>query len=176
MQQLTGQPFTDGQLPSLTFRNGQIIADGQIISHGGGNPEWADYRLYSLRNMGIDIDYVRREIVAKDPKNNESREFVESVERSVGPMKKLFLQIEFTPAIDRELRRHWDARARTERFATVGVGAGSILGLLGLIFGLLKIDTWTKGYYTKRLFIGVPAAIIAGFLLLVILGTHAIYR
>ena len=48
----------------------------------------------------------------------------------------------------------------------VGVGAGSILGFIGLVFGLLKIDTWTKGYYTKRLFIGVPAAIIAGLLLL----------
>ena len=32
--------------------------------------------------------------------------------------------------------------------------------------GLLKIDTWTKGYYTKRLFLGVPAVIIGGVLLL----------
>ena len=32
-------------------------------------------------------------------------------------------------------------------------------------YGLLKVDTWTKGYYTKRLFLGVPAAII-GFVAL----------
>jgi hypothetical protein len=49
----------------------------------------------------------------------------------------------------------------------VGAGAGSILGLLGLIYGLLKVDTWTRGYYTKRLFLGVPAAIIG---LLALLG------
>jgi hypothetical protein len=40
---------------------------------------------------------------------------------------------------------------------------------LTLVWGLLKIDTATKGYYTKRLFLGVPAAIIGGFLLLMYL-------
>ena len=45
----------------------------------------------------------------------------------------------------------------------VGVGAVSILGLVGLVFALLKVDTATKGYYTKRLFIGVPLAILGFF-------------
>jgi hypothetical protein len=53
----------------------------------------------------------------------------------------------------------------------LGVGATSVIGLLGFVFGLLKIDTWTKGYYTKRLFIGVPAMIIGGFMLLVFIGS-----
>jgi len=177
LQELAGRPYVDdGALPSVTFQNGKILADGKVVSYGRSYPYWADERIRALASMDIGTDYVRREIVAKDPKDNESREYIETVASSIGPMKKLHLQIEFTPAVDRELRRHWDSHARTQRFATVGVGAGSILGLLGLIFGLLKIDTWTKGYYTKRLFIGVPAAIIAGFLLLVILGTHAIYR
>ena len=44
-----------------------------------------------------------------------------------------------------------------------GVGAGSILGLLGCVFAVLKIDTATKGYYTKRLFLGVPLAILGMF-------------
>ena len=55
---------------------------------------------------------------------------------------------------------------RSERFAVVGAGAGSVLGLVGLALGLLKVDTWTKGYYSKRLFLGVPAAIIGGLALL----------
>ena len=58
----------------------------------------------------------------------------------------------------------------------VGVGAGSILGLLTLVFALLKIDTWTKGYYTKRLFLGVPAAIIGGLLLMGLFIGHAVLR
>jgi outer membrane biosynthesis protein TonB len=179
MQQLIGRHYAEGPLPSLTFRQGAILADGKLMSYGRDNMYWndADPRLRLLSEMGITADYVSREIVAKDPKDNESREYIETIESSVGPMKKLHRQVEFTPAIDRELRRHWDAHERRERFATVGIGAGSILGLLGLVFGLLKIDTRTKGYYTKRLFIGVPAAIIAGFLLLVTLVTHnATYR
>ena len=34
---------------------------------------------------------------------------------------------------------------------------------------MLKLDTATKGYYTKRLFIGVPAAIIGAVTLLAVL-------
>ena len=176
MQELAGKPYTDSTLPSLTFENGQIIADGKIISYGRQNPYWADERIRALANMGIGTDYIRREIVAKDPKDNEAREYVETVPVSFGTMKKLYLQIEFTQAVDRDLQQHWDARQRTERFAIVGGGAGALLSLLGMVFALLKIDTWTKGYYTKRLFIGVPAAIIAGFLLLAMLGTHSLYR
>ncbi len=110
--------------------------------------------------MGIGIDFIRREIARK--------EYVETVERSVGPMKQLYVQVEFSPSIDQELRQRWDELRRQNRFAIVGAGAGSVLGLLGLVFGLLKVDTWTKGYYTKRLFFGVPAAIIGGFGLLVL--------
>jgi hypothetical protein len=31
--------------------------------------------------------------------------------------------------------------------------------------GMLKVDTATKGYYTKRLFLGVPLGIIGYFVL-----------
>jgi hypothetical protein len=105
-----------------------------------------------LNAMGITIDYIRREI-AKD-------EYLETVERSFGPMKKLYTLVEFTPAVDRDLRARWDDLRRRERFAVVGIGAASMLGLLGMAWGLLRVDTLTRGYYTKRLFVGVPAAII----------------
>jgi hypothetical protein len=75
-------------------------------------------------------------------------------------MKKLYTRVEFSQSVDNELRKRWDEYRREERFAIVGTGAGSVLALLGFVYGLLKVDTWTKGYYTKRLFLGVPAAII----------------
>jgi hypothetical protein len=105
-----------------------------------------------LQNAGITVDYIRREI-AKD-------EHLEKVERSVGNMWKLYTLMEFSPSVDNELRRRWDASQRQARFAFVGFGAGSVLGLLGLAWGLLKVDTITKGYYTKRLFVGVPLGIL----------------
>ncbi len=137
MQQLTGQPYTDGPLPSIHFKDvGQLTANGKRALFANGNPCWSDSRISSLARMGICVDYVRREIVAKDPKDNESREYIETVERSFGPMKKLYVQIEFTPTVDRDLRRHADAYERQERFAMVGAGAGSILGFLA----------WSSGY------------------------------
>jgi hypothetical protein len=163
MQQVGGRPYPDGPLPSPTFRNGGIYGDGQLMSYGRGNGYWEDGRLQSLRNMGITADYLRREIVSKDPANNEPREYLETAERSFGPMKKLYLQIEYSPSFDDELKRHWRALKRGERFEMVGFGAVSILGLVGLVFALLKVDTATKGYYTKRLFIGVPLAILGFF-------------
>jgi hypothetical protein len=49
-------------------------------------------------------------------------------------------------------------------------GATLVVGGLALAYGLLKVDTWTRGYYSKRLFVGVPAAIIGVVWLLWFLG------
>jgi hypothetical protein len=127
-----------------------------------GEPGEVNYRLDQLRSAGITVDFIRREIA--------KAEYLETVNRSVGPMMKLHTLVEFTPSVDRDLRRYWDSYRRQARLAGVGLGAGGILSLLGLAYGLLKVDTWTKGYYTKRLFLGVPAAIISlvGLLALVI--------
>jgi hypothetical protein len=114
-----------------------------------------------LQRMGVGIDYIRREI-AKD-------EYVATADRSVGPMKTLYTLLQFSQSVDRELGQRWDAAQRQERFAVVGIVAGAVLSLVGAVYGLLKIDTWTKGYYTKRLFLGVPAVIIGIVALLVLL-------
>jgi hypothetical protein len=106
-----------------------------------------------LEKMGIDLAYIRREI-AKD-------QFMETVSQSVGPMKNLYTLLEFSPDVDRELRVRWNELRRVDRLAVIGVLSGLVLGVIGLAFGLLKIDTATKGYYSKRLFLGVPAAIVA---------------
>ncbi len=151
LMQLVGGPRMSSQSrPELTFQNGNVLADGRYLITDG-YPH--DQRLGKLARIGIGIDFVRREI-AKD-------EYVDTVDRSVGPMKTLYTLVEFDSGVDRELRRRWDDYERTERFAIVGVAAAAVLGLIGAVYGLLKIDTWTKGYYTKRLFIGVPAVIMA---------------
>jgi hypothetical protein len=174
LQELNGSPYAEASLPSISFQNNAILADGTVIFHGyPGGGRWEDHRLFHLTRLGIGPEFVRREVVAKDPKTKQSCEYLEQSELSVGPMNNLFMQVEFSPAVDRLLRERWDAYARQERFAMVGKGAISILGLLGCVFGLLKIDTWTKGYYTKRLFIGVPAAIIGVFLIALLIDIAA---
>jgi hypothetical protein len=167
-QQLRGQPHSDSPLPSLTFsasNPGVIAADGHVIfEQHGTNGVWTDERIRTLGQLGVGIDLIRREAVPQD------REYFETVDRSFGKMHKLYTMLEFTPSFDSELLRRWDEIRRQDRFAVVGVGAGSVLGLMGLAFGLLKVDTWTKGYYTKRLFLGVPAAIIGLIGLLAMMG------
>lgn len=137
---ITGTPLAYSPVSEASLHDGSVIYPV------------SDPRLYLLQRMNVGLDYVRRE-VAKD-------EYEETVELSFGPMKRLYTLVEFTPSVDNELRTRWDEFRREKRFAMVGMGAGSVLGLLGMAFGLLKVDTWTKGYYTKRLFLGVPAAII----------------
>jgi hypothetical protein len=174
IQQLAGRPYGETKLPSLSFQqNGIITADGQVIAYGASFPAyqgWADPRLRALGDMGIGPDFIHREIVSKDTNGNEPREYLETVDRTFGPMHKLYMQIEFSPSVDRDLRAVWNNYERKQRFFMFGAGAGSVLSFIGLIFGLLKLDTWTKGYYTKRLFIGLPAAIIMMVIGLVMLA------
>jgi hypothetical protein len=147
LQQLTAREPSPGRARSLDSASGLVQAPlARMV----------------LQNMGIGIDYIRRQIVP------EQGEYLETVERSFGPMKKLYTQLEFTPSVDRELRERWEARERDKRLMAVGGLGGLVVGIVGLAYGLLKIDTWTKGYYTKRLFLGFGAAII-GFVVLVAL-------
>jgi hypothetical protein len=153
---LAGYPTVDTSLPSLTFHNGMIKADGIVIFDRNNSQQWLDPRLRQLNQVGIGLDFVRRELIADQHVEEVERE------RTFDSMYKLYTRIEFSPRADAELRRHWAVYERQQRFAVVGVGAGSILGLLGMAYGLLKVDTLTKGYYSKWLFLGVPAAIIGG--------------
>lgn len=89
--------------------------------------------------------------------------WVETLELGVGDMKRVYGLVEFNAAADRQLTKAYQDYERQFRVREVGGVAGIGLGSLALLFGLLKVDTWTKGYYTKRLFFGVPAVII-GFL------------
>jgi hypothetical protein len=167
LQRIGLAPELDMESAVLLRPDGSFFAD---VSRGFTHaPEYDQARRY-LSGMGVTLDYARRE-TAKE-------EYLEKIDRfSVGPMLKLYTLVEFSPTVDRELRSRWENCHRRARFAIVGVGAGSILGLLSCVFALLKMDTATKGYYTKRLFLGVPLAIIVGIVLLIMIGSHpAIYR
>jgi hypothetical protein len=111
-----------------------------------------------LGALNVGPDYILRELCSEP-------EYIEEVEASFGPMKKAHLLLEFTAAQDAELLARWKTHARRDRLAMAGFGATFVVGCLALAFGLLKVDTWTRGYYSKRLFLGVPAAIIGLFFL-----------
>jgi hypothetical protein len=75
-------------------------------------------------------------------------------------MQNLHVLLEFDRNDTDNLLARWRAYERQERIQVVAVMMGGVLATLAGALGLIKLDTYTKGYYTKRLFIGVPAAII----------------
>jgi hypothetical protein len=116
-----------------------------------------------LESLNIGTDYILRELCPEP-------EYVEEVEASFGPMKRAYVLVEFTEAQDAVLLDRWKTYARRDRLAMAAFGATLVVGGLALAYGLLKVDTWTRGYYSKRLFVGVPAAIIGVVWLLWFLG------
>jgi hypothetical protein len=116
-----------------------------------------------LAEYDIGLDFIRREIVPQDG------EYLEKVQSpSLGPMYRLHTLMEFSPQVEAKFKAKWAARWQYGRVAALGAISGLTLAAIGLLLGLLKVDTWTKGYYTKRLFVGVPLAIAALVVLLMI--------
>jgi len=120
----------------------------QLLAGLPGSP----YAIPAPGELGIGLHYIMSNICIKA--------FPETVDTSVGEMKRVHVLMEFDATVDDQLRNSWQRYERLSRLETVGGVAGLALGGLALVFGLLKFDTWTRGYYTKRLLIGVPAAII----------------
>ena len=56
--------------------------------------------------------------------------------------------------------------SRTQKLRKITLLAGGVLTLIAGAFGLLKLDEATRGYYTKRLLIGVPVALVSTLWLL----------
>ena len=107
----------------------------------------------SLEASGITLDYIMREICRE--------QFTETTEHDFGAMKKVYVLMEFTPAIESHLLDSWQIYLRRYRLTAVAQIAGCVLATLAVLYGLLQIDTWTRGYYTRWLRWGVPAAILA---------------
>lgn len=112
----------------------------------------------ALYDLGLGGDYVRRELCTD--------EFVDTMETSVGEMKQVYALMEFNESQDAMLIGRMRSYARQEGLMDVTLVGGGLLACVATLFGLLKADTWTRGYYTKRLFLGVPAAIITVLTLL----------
>ncbi|BBO31515.1 hypothetical protein [Lacipirellula parvula] len=112
----------------------------------------------TLDEMGLGGDYIRRELCTD--------EFVDTLDSSVGEMKQVYALLEFNETQDAMLVDRARSYSRREGLQSVSLIGGGLLASVATLFGLLKVDTWTRGYYTKRLFLGVPAAIITVLALL----------
>lgn len=108
---------------------------------------------HSLDEMGITLDYIMRQIC--------QQEFTEPYDSSVGDMKRVHVLMEFSPDVEKHLRGNWQSLVRQDGLVVVAKIAALVLVILASVYALLQVDTWTRGYYSKRLLIGASAAIIA---------------
>lgn len=87
--------------------------------------------------------------------------YEEDIEVSIGPMHQVHALVKFDKPFRDELDQRWHEIKATSRLLQAGLFGGSLIGLLGLAFGYLKLDTATRGYYTGRLQFGAVAAVLA---------------
>lgn len=127
----------------------------QLVSGEAGYP----VTVASPLPLGIGLDYIFREICVDD--------FTGEVNSSVGTMKKVHVLLEFNDSVDSDLRQAWLNHEQSSRLQSFGKYALIALAALAAVYGLLRIDTWTRGYYSKQLLWGSAIAIIAVVFLLV---------
>ncbi|QDU58835.1 hypothetical protein [Aeoliella mucimassa] len=118
----------------------------------------------TLERLGINNRYIRDNIVSD--RFYETRDFDLEHQKY---MTNLHVLLEFDDHTTQDMLNRWRDYARQENVALVGLSMAGVLASLAGVLGLIKLDTYTKGYYSKRLFIGVPAAII-GIVVFVILA------
>lgn len=104
--------------------------------------------------IGVPLDFIMREIC--------KQEYTETFDSpSVGEMKRVYVQMEFTPQAMAAVEQLWQTHQRDARLANIAKIAALIIVGLAAAFGLMQLDTATRGYYSKRLLVGGSAAIIA---------------
>jgi hypothetical protein len=67
------------------------------------------------------------------------------------PMYTQYVQLRFDENVKRELTERFQQARVVHRVGVFGLGGGLLLALLGTLYGYLKLDTLTQGYYTLRL-------------------------
>lgn len=88
-------------------------------------------------------------------------EWLVQSEYSFGPMYNLHALLVFDKTTNEAIDRHFHDGQVRGRLGYAGAGAALVLALVGTLFGYLKLDTLTRGYYTGRLRAAAAAAILA---------------
>lgn len=98
----------------------------------------------------------------------ERRKVEEFEHPEFGPMLNLYAELTFDREIQQALRSQYHDAVIGERLKLTGVASASVLLMLSAVFGFLKLDTASRGYYRGRLAVGVAGVaflvVVLGFL------------
>lgn len=98
-------------------------------------------------------------------------EWEERRQQTIETMIYLHELLEFDRDANEMIEANYKQSAVAERLGYTAAGGGMLLGLLTIVFGYLRFDTLTRGYYTGRLRLAAATAIlglavIAGWLVM----------
>lgn len=136
--------------PSLNEQLEEAVKD--YVADHLGSPQ-ANYFIQ------FDLHEIRNELVAQDEQHQEFMDVVEVL--SLGPMHQSHAMLRITPEFRERLELRWSEIRQTGRvLKTAGASVG-VFVLLVAVFGYFRLDSATKGYYTRRLQLLLVVAILA---------------
>lgn len=103
----------------------------------------------------VDDEYIRKNLVS------DQFDEVWDVKQFGKQMHRQHALLDFSESFRELLDSKWSDVVQTSKLLTTGLGAGGLLGLLGIAFAYLRLDSATKGYYSGRLQFLAGAAILA---------------
>jgi hypothetical protein len=112
----------------------------------------SSYTHRTLYRAGITPAYVRQNFCVD--------EYTELAEKPYGTMRTAYVLMEFDQEDNRELAARWREVRREQGVLLASSGGLLVLSLLGVVFGYLKLDTLTKGYYSLRLKLAAAVVIL----------------
>lgn len=104
------------------------------------------------RYVNLPMSYVNQNIYRTEAE--------EQRETSFGKMVVVHYLLEFNGEVRQHIEQVYHQALVAERLKYAGLGAAGVFGLLSILFGYLKLDTFSRGYYTGRLRLAAAAAIL----------------
>jgi hypothetical protein len=105
--------------------------------------------------LRVSPDFIHRNIV-RDVYREKKSDF-ENIE---GDMYQLHARLVFDDSVSTFFERQYRQAVVNSRLLLVGALVGAVLLTLGAVFGYLKIDTATRGYYSGRLKLATALVIL----------------
>jgi hypothetical protein len=122
----------------------QAVAE-YVDDHRGANG--------SVTHIRFEAAYVRTQL-------RHGGVYEETVQASFGPMIQQHALLKLDKSFREEIDLRWNQVKVTSRLAQVTlVALGALLGL-AVVFTYLRLDTFTKGYYSRRLQVAAGAVIL----------------
>lgn len=113
----------------------------------------------------VSPEYLRQKVIKQQHTETVRRQFSGPAgfddPGAVTHVHETWARLEFGPEVKRDLQLMWDQHVAERRLWQVGGVGALVMGVLASALGYLRLDTATKGFYTRTLRWGAAGVILA---------------